>query len=321
MRWLTPESRLPEATAGQGVAQAEFPSDQGTRGPRRNGQVVVKVNGLEVSACGRGQDVLLVHGSASDQRTWRGQQERWCDRYHLLAYSRRFHWPNEPIQPGGAYSLDQHVTDLQDLLHELALGSVNLVGHSYGALVSLELAARHSDLVTRLVLAEPPALGLFVSVPPTLSQLLKLAFRRPRTAFDIVKLGATSMDPAAHALERGDVEEAVRRLGTGILGERAFGRLSEARLAQVRDNLILEELRSAEAFPRLDPDAVASITCPTLLLQGERSPRVFSLLTDRLQELLPDSERATIPDASHILHEDNPARFNQVVESFLEAGT
>ena len=129
------------------------------------------------------------------------------------------------------------------------------------------------------------------------------------------------MGPAATALERGDEEEALRRLGVGILGERAFVRLSEERRAQVRDNLILEELRSAEALPRLDPDTVASIRCPTLLLEGERSPRIFSHLMDYLQELLPNSERVTIPDASHILHEDNPAEFHQVIESFLDAGT
>ena len=129
------------------------------------------------------------------------------------------------------------------------------------------------------------------------------------------------MGPAATALERGDEEEALRRLGVGILGERAFVRLSEERRAQVRDNLILEELRSAEAFPRLDPATVASIRCPTLLLEGERSPRIFSHLMDYLQELLPNTERVTIPDASHILHEDNPAEFHQVIESFLDAGT
>ena len=281
----------------------------------------MNVNGLQVSECGRGQDVVLLHGSASDHRTRQGQQDHWCDTYHLIAYSRRFHWPNEAIKPGGVYSLDQHVTDLQDLLVELELGSATLVGHSYGAVVSLELAARRPELVTRLVLAEPPALGLFVGVPPTFLQLLKVTVRRPRTALSILKLGATSMGPAATALERGDEEEAVRRLGVGILGEQAFGRLSEERRAQVRDNLILEELRSAEAFPRMDPDTVASIRCPTLLLEGERSPRIFSHLMDYLQELLPNRERVKIPDASHILHEDNPAEFHRVIESFLDVQT
>lgn len=281
----------------------------------------MNVNGLQVHECGRGKAVVLVHGSASDYRTWYGQQDRWCDTYHLIAYSRRFHWPNEAIEPGDVYSLDRHVTDLQDLLLELELGSAILVGHSYGAVVSLGLAARRPDLVTRLVLAEPPALGLFVSVPPTFLQLLKVALRRPRTAFSILKLGATSMGPAATALQRGDEEKALRRLGVGILGEQAFRRLSEERRAQVRDNLILEELQSAEALPRLDPETVASVHCPTLLLEGERSPRIFSHLMDYLQELLPNSERVTIPGASHMLHEDNPAEFHQVIESFLGAGT
>lgn len=272
---------------------------------------------LDVSECGRGRPVVLVHGSGSDHRTWWAQREDWCERFRLVSYSRRFHWPNEPIEPGGVYALDQHVTDLADLIPSLDLQPATLVGHSYGGLVSLVLAARRPELVDRLILAEPAVLGLFVSIPPNPLQLLRVALRRPRTALGILKLGAGHLDPAARALERGDRDEALRRVGPGILGKDAFSRLNEARRAQVLDNLTLEELRSEEALPRLDPAEIASIRCPTLLVEGARSPRLFSRLLDALQELMPTAERVTIPKASHMVHEDNPAAFNRAVEAFL----
>jgi pimeloyl-ACP methyl ester carboxylesterase len=38
---------------------------------------------------------------------------------------------------------------------------------------------------------------------------------------------------------------------------------------------------------------------------------------DRLEELLPNAARVEIPDASHIMHEDNPDAYHQAVLSFL----
>lgn len=279
----------------------------------------VSVNGasLAMAESGQGRAVVLVHGSASDQRTWTDLRERWADRYRVITYSRRYHWPNDPIERGGCYALDDHVADLVALVRGVGSTSARIVGHSYGALIALLAAARHPELVDALVLVEPPATGLFVGIPPGLGELMRLALRRPRTALGIVKLGARSFGPAAAALKRGDEDAALRALGNGILGPEAFAALSDERRAQVRDNLILEELTSEAAMPRLPTAAVAGIRCPVLLVGGERSPPIFGRLLDALAALLPHAQRVIIPAASHLVHEDNPAAFVAAVASFL----
>lgn len=278
------------------------------------------VNGasLDVVARGEGPPLVLVHGSASDHRTWRGQRDTWSDRFRVIAYSRRYHWPNEEIRPGGTYALDEHVDDLRALLDTRETGPAHLVGHSYGGLVVLLGAARSPALAASLVLVEPPATGLFVNVPPSPVELLKLGLRRPRTALAIAALGGRALAPAEAALDRGDEDEAMRRMGHGVLGEEAYRALSPARREQIRANLILEEFRSPEAMPRLDLDEVRSVGCPVLLVEGEESPTVFSLLMDRLEELLPHARRTSVPGASHNVHEDRPDAFDGLVASFLD---
>jgi pimeloyl-ACP methyl ester carboxylesterase len=54
-----------------------------------------------------------------------------------------------------------------------------------------------------------------------------------------------------------------------------------------------------------------------LLLHGERSPGLFRLLADRLEELLPNARRVEVPGASHIMHEDNPQVVNEAIAGFL----
>lgn len=278
----------------------------------------VEVSGtlLEYVEAGGGEPVVFVHGSASDYRTWQAQLDEFGKRFRAIAYSRRYHWPNERIPDDADYAMAEHVDDLESLLRSLGAGPVHLVGHSYGAFVCLLLAIKEPGLVRALVAAEPPAVTLFVGFPPQLPDLLRLSLHRPRTALAIFKFGALGMRPAAAAARRGDAAGAIRLTGRAVLGADSFARLSESRRQQVHDNFIEAELLGS-GFPPLDAAQVRTIHQPTLLVTGERSPSLFHRITERLQELLPNAERVDVADASHIMHEDNSAAYNAAVLSFL----
>jgi len=278
----------------------------------------VDINGtsFEYVESGRGEPLVLVHGSASDYRTWHLQRDELGKHFRVIAYSRRYHWPNEPISEGMDYAMAEHVDDLEALLRSLDAAPGHLVGHSYGAFLCLLLAIREPQLVRTLVLAEPPVVPLFVSNPPKPMEILKLLVSRPRTAVAIIKLGARGMSPATAAARRGDMEEAMRTFGRAVLGDEASGRLSEVRLEQVRANSIRAEFLGSGLAP-LREDQVRGARAPALLLTGERSPALFHCLIDRLEELLPTSERIEIPRASHIVQEDNAPAYNAAVLSFL----
>lgn len=274
---------------------------------------------LEYFERGSGTPVVFIHGSASDHRTWHGQLDAFGEAFRVISYSRRYHWPNEPIADGSSYALVEQVDDLAHLLQALDVTEAHLVGHSYGGIVSLGLASRAPEMVRSLVLMEPPVMTLFVSIPPRPNEILALALRSPRTAVGIIKLGAFGLGAAAAAFERGDAEAAMKRMGTAILGRHAFESLSDERAAQVRDNLIKEELLSPEYLPSLDAGELQRLRMPVLLAEGTQSPRVFARLVDHLESLLPDVERVEIPDASHMMHEDNTPVFNRVVLEFISA--
>lgn len=139
---------------------------------------------------------------------------------------------------------------------------------------------------------------------------------RPRTAAAIVKFGATGARPATAALRRDDMEQAMRVFGTATLGGEAFRLLSESRREQVRANLIKAEFLGS-GFPPLETPKLRRIQAPALPANGQSSPGLFHRLAERLQEVLPHAERAEIPGASHIMHEDNAAAYDRVVLSFL----
>ncbi|MCF8052816.1 MAG: alpha/beta hydrolase [Desulfobacterales bacterium] len=278
----------------------------------------LEVNGtsLEYSENGEGEPLVLVHGSASDCRTWQFQQDAFAQHFRVIAYSRRYHWPNEPIADNTGYSMVEHVDDLEAVLASLDASPAHLVGHSNGAFLCLLLAIRAPKLVRSLALTEPPVITLFVSDPPKPTEILRLLATRPRAAIDLIKFGATGIAPATKAAKQDDMEAAMRIVGRAILGRDFYNRLSEERLEQMRANAIRAEFLDS-SFPPLDSKDVNNIQTPTLLVTGQHSAGLFIQLANRLEELLPHAERVKIANTSHIVHEDDPPAYNKAVLSFL----
>jgi pimeloyl-ACP methyl ester carboxylesterase len=271
---------------------------------------------LEYREEGSGEPVVFVHGSASDLRTWDLQIPAIAKHYHTVRYSRRYHWPNPPIERAADYAMDEHVADLQDFVRSRCDTPVHLVGHSYGAFVCLLLAIRAPELARTLVLAEPPVITLFVANSPQPAEIARLFLTRPRTAVAIIRFGVTGLVPTTAAARRGDMDAAMRIFGAAVLGRTFYDRLPAARLEQIRVNAIRAEFVGSGLAP-LEAAAVRRVATPTLLLEGQHSPSLFHRLSERLAELLPSSERHLIAEASHSMHEDNAGAFHRHVLSFL----
>ncbi|MGB5812859.1 MAG: alpha/beta hydrolase [Polyangiales bacterium] len=284
------------------------------------GTLTIDVRGASLAyrEAGKGPPVILVHGSASDMRTWGTTVPAIAAEHRTIAYSRRYARPNAPIPPGADDPMREHVDDLLSFVTTLSAAPAHLVGHSWGAFVCLLAAIRCPDVVRSLVLIEPPVLSLFVSTPPRPSELMRTFLRSPATAFSIVRFGVTAAEPATKAYRRGEDGAAFEIFGRGVLGKDAFERLSPDRKQQAWENMSVDKAQLlGEGFPPLAYEDVQRVRCPVLLLCGERSPPLFGRLTDRLEALLPNATRLDVSAASHLVHEDDPETVHEAILSFL----
>jgi pimeloyl-ACP methyl ester carboxylesterase len=98
---------------------------------------------------------VLVHGVTSSSRTWWRAGPALAGRgYRVVAVDLRGHGASPPTVAGLA------LADLADDVAETVDGPVELlVGHSLGALVSLELVGRRPGFARRLLLEDPPGSG------------------------------------------------------------------------------------------------------------------------------------------------------------------
>lgn len=274
--------------------------------------------GLAWRESGTGDNVIFIHGSASDMRTWERQVPVIGDSFRAVAYSRRYARPNEDIQAGEDDEMHLHVDDLIAFMQDIGAEGAHLVGHSWGGFIALLVAIKAPEAVRSLVLLEPPVLSLFVSTPPKPVEILSLLLRDPALAVAIIRFGATAFGPAKKAYQRGDEETAMRAFGRGVLGDAAFKGLPAERLQQVRDNRNADKAQILGAgFPPLSADDVRRVQAPALLLVGKQSPALFRRLSDRLHRLLPDSDLLQVPNASHLMHEDNAEHVNAAILRFI----
>lgn len=284
----------------------------------------IDVNGASLAYLeeGDGEPLLFVHGSASDLRTWEHQASAFANEYRTIAYSRRFHFPNEPIPKDAKDAIEVHVHDLRRLIEELSAMPANVVAHSWGGLVALLLAFERPALLRSLTLIEPPVISLHIDAPPTPGSFARLLFRSPRLAIALAKFASAVLGPSEKAFRKNDDEAAVAIFGRGVLGRDRFDNLSSARYQQVWDNRGPDRAQALfGTFPRLSDASLSGLHLPVLLISGAESPRIFRLLMDDLARRIPHAQRAEISSASHIVHEDSPEEFNLRLRAFLENST
>ncbi len=268
---------------------------------------------------GKGQPVIFVHGSLFDYRQWSFQMEPFGRRYRAIAYSRRYHYPNPWTGDGMDNGISENAADLASLITKLGLAPAHLVGHSWGAFTVLYCAFKNPELVRTLTAIEPPALPLFLKDyrRPSLGEILSLFLKSPSTATSFVKFGTKTIKPAQEAAQRGDYLGANAKFFDGVHAQKGyFEKVPEQVRAMVMDNL--EALKGEREMVPFSLEDARRISSPTLLVKGERSPKILQYIVDLLATHIPNSEKVTISDAAHSPQWENPDAFNRIALEFLE---
>jgi len=259
----------------------------------------VDANGIPFAyvEAGSGPPVVLIHGSVFDYREWSKQIKPLARHYRVIAYSRRYHWPNAQPGANADSSYEVQVEDLAAIIKALKLGPVHLVGHSVGGAVALHLALRHPELIRSLFLADPGVGNLMLNTPEDEVEWQKGRQARIRDIF---------------ASE--NAEEIVRKYAADV----APGVLEKA-TAEVRQML----LENVSAF-RMDYTArrlpftcemAAKITAPALVVSGDQSP--LQRIAEKTAACLKNAKFVSISKATHWIPHDQPQKFNEVLLDFL----
>lgn len=239
---------------------------------------------------GSGPALLLVHGTTADHTRWAPVLPLLEPYFTVFAVDRRGRGGSGDTLP---YDMMREFEDVAAVAD--AIGRpVFVVGHSYGAICSLE-ASLLTRNVSRLILYEPPV-GVSMSAPDVPDRMQPL-------------IDAGELEPALELFFR----EVVR------VPDDELNALRQRPMWQGRIKLaptIPRELALDHSY-RFDAGRFASLQTPTLLLLGGDSPEVFRRAVERIAAALPDSQVVVLPGQRHAAMDTDPAGFVRAVRRFL----
>lgn len=142
--------------------------------------------------------MVFVHGWTCDHSHFSPQFDHFRQRHRVIGIDLRGHGASDA--PEGDYSIPALADDVAWLCGQLEVASAVVVGHSMGGAVGVELAARHPELVSALVLVDAAPIGLPPELAAGLAQIVDgLAGPDPaatRRAFVAGMLFLPTDDPA-----------------------------------------------------------------------------------------------------------------------------
>lgn len=118
------------------------------------------IDGVRLSCLqfgGAGPAALILHGLYGRALEWRTTAEWLMESHEVFALDQRGH--GESAKHLSDVSRDSQVNDVVAVIQAMDRGPVLLIGQSMGGLTALLAAARHPDLVSRLIIIEATSYG------------------------------------------------------------------------------------------------------------------------------------------------------------------
>jgi N-formylmaleamate deformylase len=240
--------------------------------------------------------MVLMHGFSDNGLCWQPMAEELEDSYDIILPDARGHGLSARVNMGEKVDPAQDLVNLLDTLH---VSAVILGGHSMGAGVAANVAARFPERVRALILEDPP-------------------WSMPSMAMEEEDEGQ-----APHPLQ--DFVQSLQ------------GKSLEQLMAQYRGEhstwpeIVL--LRWCEAKQQLDPKFLSTnglgwadwqqilpaIRCPVLLITAEveKGSIITAQVAERAAEVNPHLQAVHIPNAGHHVRFENPGDYMQAVHTFL----
>lgn len=261
---------------------------------------------------GSGPAILLIHGIGDNSTTWDVVQTKLAQRYTVIAPDLLGHGQSD--KPRADYSVAAYANGMRDLLSVLDIERVTVVGHSLGGGVAMQFAYQFPQLVDRLILVGAGGVTKDVNVA------LRIA----------------SMPLGSEAL-------ALLRLPLILPALQLFGRLGGAAFGSTglgRD--IPEALRILEALP--EPTASSAFartlravvdwrgqvvtmldrcylteSVPVQLIWGASDSVIPVTHAEMAHAAMPGSQLEVFEGSGHFPFRDDPDRFCELVEKFIDS--
>ncbi|MGB0971142.1 MAG: alpha/beta fold hydrolase [Mycobacterium sp.] len=261
---------------------------------------------------GSGPAILLIHGIGDNSTTWSTVQSKLAQRFTVVAPDLLGHGKSD--KPRADYSVAAYANGMRDLLSVLEIDSVTVIGHSLGGGVAMQFAYQFPQLVNRMILVGAGGVTKEVNVALRIASL-------PMGSEALALLRLPLVLPAV---------QAIGRISGALFGSTGVGRDIPNMLRILAD---LPEPTASAAFARTLRAVVdwrgqvvtmldrcyLTQSVPVQLIWGSKDSVIPVSHAEMAHAAMPGSQMEIFQGSGHFPFHDDPDRFVEDVQKFIES--
>lgn len=252
---------------------------------------------LNYKRIGAGQPIVILHGLFGTLDNWYGIGKYFSEKYDVIMVDQR----NHGLSPhSDEWSYEVMSNDLEELLTDLDIVPPIIIGHSMGGKTAMKFACSHPELLKALIV---------VDIAPKYYPKHHGSIIEGLKALDLETI--SSRTEASELLSNKIEEEGVRQFLLKNLKREDSGKYSWKMNLEVIENkieIVGEALDTKDVY-----------TGPTKFIRGGDSDYILDSDFDLIQHHFSNSEVATVTDAGHWVHAEQPQKFGLELIKFLES--
>jgi proline-specific peptidase len=268
----------------------------------------ISLSGVNVHfvEAGKGPPLLFLHGLGGSWKDWSANLPAFAATYQVMAID--FPGFGDSDKPEVKYSIDWFTHIVESFIRDKKLERVNVIGHSMGGLVALDLAARLNSPVKKLVVTNAVGIG---DKSEFISYAMTKKIMGPETRWEsFEKFLQDEFRAMVDSFIKDQKPKTAREFFESVPKNPFTGNpfLPMTPNVQMTASIIDFDIR-----PKL-----ASIRQPTLILWGAKDPVAPPKDASLLKKEILQSRLVLFPDTGHSPMIEHPSLFNQELGKFLQ---
>lgn len=255
---------------------------------------------------GSGRPLVCLHGGWQNSESWKTQVDRFSGEYRVITYDLRGHGRTGATD-ARRYSIELFVDDLERLLGRLDIQRPILCGISIGGMIVQSYLDRHPNRARGAVIGGPLQSMPPVDIPPAMKPFLSPL---PAITGMVSTIGPTATFQSLLTSIRATVGGRWLTLDPGVRVQA---------MDALRDVSPDEYVKIFQALYEFATPDLTHVQTPTLVLYGDHEAPAVKRQGERLAETVSFGGCQEIPDAGHLVNQDNPRAFNAACAEFFDS--
>lgn len=250
---------------------------------------------LNFKTFGEGKPLLILHGLFGSLDNWQTLGKQLAETHKVYLVDLRNHGKSPH---SSEFSYEEMAKDVAELIQDEQLDKVSIIGHSMGGKTTMTFAVEFPQFVEKLVI---------VDIAPK-----KYAPHHDEIIKALYSLDLSAISSRREADE--EMKKSIKNDGTRLFLLKNLNREKEGGYSwKMNLDMLSENIEKV-----IDVTEIPfPIPLETIFIRGGSSGYILDSDFERIEELFPNSEIATIQNAGHWVHAEKPQELLSLIIDFL----